>query len=71
MQTTPFQSLVVKGRRKIEICRYVEGTQGSGKIFLVYMISLDIKKLIKFCTEKDLVVKERLGVYRRWRLLME
>lgn len=65
MHITPFGSLAVKGRRKIVICRYVEGTQGSGKIFLVYMISLDIKKLIKFCTEKDLVV------YRRWRLLME
>lgn len=61
----------MKGRRKIELCTYAGGTQGSGKTFLVYMISFDIKKLIKFCTEKDRVVKERLGAYRRWRLLME
>lgn len=33
--------------------RYIGGAQGPGKILLVDTISLDIRKLIKFCAEKD------------------
>lgn len=70
MQTTlPFPSLAVDGRKKTERC--IHQAQGLGKILLAYMINLGIRECIKFCAEKDLVVRERCGRSRRGKLLME